>query len=132
MTIDEKIDGLVALLGDAETRELAALALCRGRLREIQNELVGLRRETALQQAATFSEREMATWLGCNERQLREYRLKHRDLVKPIMVTRAARYSTWHQLNAHEIFAAMPRKRKGQRGKGRVISDSRFQIPNAA
>jgi hypothetical protein len=138
MNIDEKINALVALIGDAETHELAALALCKGTLREIQEELITLRREAAMRQAQTFSEREMAAWLGCNERQLRDYRLKHKDVVKPIMVTRRPRYSTWHQVNAQEIFTGLVVKRKKSkrseaRGqKSEVISDSRFKIPNAA
>lgn len=133
--IDDKINALVAIIGEAETRELGALALCKGTLREIQDELVTLRREAAMQKPATFSEREMAAWLGCNERQLRDYRLKHRETVKPIMVTRAPRYSTWHQVNAQEIFLSLPVKRKkNQKADGskqaagtNVISDSRLQ-----
>lgn len=137
MTIDERINAVTAIIAEAETRELSALAICKGTLREIQDELTTLRREAAMRQSQTFSEREMAAWLGCNERQLRVYRLKHRETVKPIMATRTPRYSTWHQLNAHEIFQGLVVKRKkskkadGSRqtaGKtGNVISDSRFQ-----
>ncbi len=133
MTIDEKINALVAVIGEAETRELSALALCKGTLREIRDELDTLRREAAMRQPQTFSEPEMAAWLGCNERQLREYRLKHKDVVKPIMVTRRPRYSTWHQVNAPEIFTGLvvkrkPAKRSEVKGqKSEVISDSRFQ-----
>lgn len=133
MTIDDKIAALVAVIAEAETRELSALALCKGTLREIEDELITLRREAAMRQAQTFSEREMAAWLGCNERQLREYRLKHKDVVKPIMVTRRPRYSTWHQVQAQEIFTGLVVRRKGQKAAGRkqtagkVISDSRFQ-----
>jgi len=133
MTIDEKINDLCAVISEAETRELSALALCKGTLREILDELDKLRREAAMQQPQTFSERGMAEWLGCNERQLREYRLRHRETVKPIMVTRTPRYSTWHQVNAQEIFQGLPRlKRKQSRvskSKGNnVTSDSRMQI----
>ena len=123
--IDDKIDALVGVIGDAETRELSALALCKGTLREIQDELTTLRREAAMRQSQTFSEREMAAWLGCNERQLRDYRLKHRETVKPIMVTRAPRYSTWHQVNAQEIFQGLPKlkRKKSQVAKaGSVVS----------
>ncbi len=137
MTIDEKINTLVAVIGEAETRELSALAICKGTLREIQDEMITLRREAAMQQPQTFSEREMAAWLGCNERQLREYRLKHKDVVKPIMVTRRPRYSTWHQVSAQEIFTGLvvrPRRKKSQvsGSKSQVIPDSRFKISDAA
>jgi hypothetical protein len=138
MNIDEKISLVRQMRIEGDTKLAESSIVEQGLLREIQIELDGLRRQAAMRSARTFSEREMAQWLGCNERQLRVYRLKHRETVKPIMVTRTPRYSTWHQVDAQEIFQGLSRlKRKqskrsearGQRSEnGNVISDSRLQI----
>jgi DNA-binding XRE family transcriptional regulator len=130
MNIDDKLQTLRAIVAETESKDQQTWGIVRGTIGEIEEELRTLRAEVALTQIKTMSESEFASWLGVSRQSLRRERIDHPERVKAIIVRGcSARYSTWHQVHAHEIFPAKVFEAKRKPGrKSKVISDSRFQI----
>jgi|SRR6516162_10055816 hypothetical protein len=114
MKIEEKISRARAIVAETEGKESQTFGVIRGILTEIENELQTLRAQAEMNDPRIFSEEEFATWLGVSPSTLKRARLAGQ--IKPIMVRGAIRYSTWHQVHIHEIFAPAPFKARKKPG----------------
>lgn len=134
MNIDEKMQTARSIVAEAESRVGQALALVRGLLGEIEEELRTLRVEKARREVQYFTRKQFAERLQVSEDTLKRAE-DHGDIKPAVTIGSRARYSSLQLEWADEIFSkkrdATGRPKLGREQGAKSKGEVRFQIHNS-